>query len=86
MHRHSCTSSIHFNDDPILAELFLNKNDLFRASDYKVASWVERTLCHLGLLCLSLSSQIALVASQHNGDLADFQAFADYEFLAFCVP
>ena len=86
LYRHSCTSSIHFDDNSILAELFLNQNDLFRASDNKVSSWVKRAFCHLGLLCLSLSSQIALVTPQHNGDLADFQTFADYELLAFCVP
>ena len=52
---------ISFDDDSVLAQLLLDKDDLFRAFHDKVTAGIERTFGHACELCLGTPGQYALV-------------------------
>lgn len=62
---------VDFDDDTVLAELFLNENDLFGPFDDEITTGVKGTLCHPGQLGLVSTGEDALVAAQHDRDTAD---------------
>lgn len=71
---------VRFNDDPVLAHLLLDQDDLFCALDHKVTSWIERTLSQLGHSVEILSRQNTSIASKHDGDPANPYSFAPDDF------
>lgn len=59
------------DDDPVLAELLLDEDDLFGALDDKVAAGIEGTLVHASELGVGLAGEDALAAAKHDGETAD---------------
>ena len=55
------------NNDTVLAQLFLNKDDLFRAFDDEIPTRVERAFAHLSQLGFGATCKYAFVAPEHDG-------------------
>lgn len=73
---------ISFDDDPILAQLFLDENDLFRAFDDKITTGIERTFGHASELCLGTPGQDALVTTKHDGQTTNVDVWSPHDVLA----
>lgn len=55
------------NNDTVLAQLFLNKDDLFRAFDDEIPTRVKRAFAHLSQLGFGATCEHAFVAPEHDG-------------------
>lgn len=73
---------IRFDDDSVLAQLLLDKDNFFRAFHDKVTAGVERTFGHARQLCLGTPSQDALVATQHDGQTTNVHVWSPHDVLA----
>ena len=73
---------IRFDDDPVLAQLFLDEDDLFRAFDDKVTAGIEGTFSHAGKLRVGMSSQDALVTTEHDGQAANVHVGSPHDILS----
>ena len=62
---------ISLNNDAILAQLLLNKDDLFRALDHEIPTRIERTFAHMSQLGLGATCEDTLVASKHDRKTSD---------------
>jgi hypothetical protein len=58
---------IGLHNDTILAQLLLNKDNLFRAFNDKIPTRVERAFAHMSQLSLGTTCEDTLVAPEHDG-------------------
>jgi hypothetical protein len=61
---------ISLHDDAILAQLLLNKDDLFRAFDDEIPTRIEWAFAHMSELSLGPTCKDTLVAPEHDGKTA----------------
>lgn len=73
---------IRFNDNPVLAQLLLDEDDLFRTLDDKVTTRIEGALGHTGELCLGTPGQDAFVTSQHDGQTTNVHVWSPHDVLS----
>ena len=74
---HGPFHGVQLDDNPILAQLFLNKNHLLRPFDHKVASRIQRAFSHPRQLCRRFVGQNALAATQHDWEAPDIDIALD---------
>jgi hypothetical protein len=70
-------AGVGFNNDSILTQLLLNKNDLLGTFDDKVAARIQWTFRHTCQLSVRFPRQHALATPQHDRKTTDDNLFAD---------
>src|SRR5689334_6769343 len=73
---------IGFDNDTVLAELFLNEDDLLRSANDEITAWIQGALVHDFHFSIIGPIKVAFVTSQHDGHAGDLDIAPD-DLLSF---
>lgn len=70
------------DDNSVLAQLFLDEDNLFCAFDDEITTWIQWTFGHACKLRLGTPRQDALVTTQHDGQTTDVHVLSPHDILS----